>query len=82
MIDVTELPGPPVQVGDEVVLFGTQDGDGQQGQLSVDEIADWLETINYEVTCLIGRRVPRAYLAGDQLSSVRSYLLPENITGR
>lgn len=81
MLDVTGLPGPAVQVGDEVVLFGTQTEDGRKNLISVDEIADWLETINYEVTCLIGRRVPRAYLTGDELSFVRSYLLADSPIG-
>jgi len=81
MADVTDLPDPPVLTGDEIVLFGAQAACGCQGMISVDEVADWLETINYEVTCLIGRRVPRAYLSGDRLSSVRSYLLPVKLTG-
>ncbi len=82
MADVTDLPGEPVRTGDEVVLFGAQTNERQTGAISVDEVADWLETINYEVTCLIGRRVPRAYLSGGQLRFVRSYLLPEKITGQ
>ncbi|PKL07448.1 MAG: hypothetical protein CVV51_14080, partial [Spirochaetae bacterium HGW-Spirochaetae-7] len=32
--------------------------------LSADEIAAALGTINYEVTCMVGRRVPRVYLGG------------------
>ena len=44
--------------GDEVVLFGQQDG----ALLSVDEVASWLDTINYEVITAISRRVPRVYL--------------------
>ncbi|BBP87302.1 hypothetical protein BsIDN1_09200 [Bacillus safensis] len=37
---------------------------GGQGEemVSVDEIAKRLETINYEVTCSIGHRVPRVYI--------------------
>ena len=52
MIDVTEIPG--VKVGDEVILFG---GD----LISIDDAANHLRTINYEVTCLISDRVPRIY---------------------
>lgn len=77
MVDVTDLPGPPVEAGEEVVLFGEQADLGSQGKISVDEMAGWLDTINYEVTCLIGRRVPRAYLSGNELSSVSSYLLAD-----
>ncbi len=75
MLDVTGIEGERVALGDEVVLFGSQNGTGGEVNLSVDEVADWMETINYEVTCLIGRRVPRAYLAGNELSTVRSYIL-------
>ena len=77
MADITGLDGADVKVGDEVVLFGEQKEDGITGRISVDEIADWLETINYEVTCLIGRRVPRAYLTGSLLSHIHNYLLPD-----
>jgi alanine racemase len=79
MIDVTSIQGGPVMAGDEVVLFGSQPGQdslsGEDAAIRVDEMADWMETINYEVTCLIGRRVPRAYLTGDGLSHVRNYLI-------
>ena len=44
--------------GEEVVLFGSQ-GDAV---LPVDEVAQWLDTINYEVVTTISRRVPRVYL--------------------
>jgi alanine racemase len=43
-------------IGDEVVLLGA-DADG--GFVGVDEWADLLGTISYEVACGIGRRVPR-----------------------
>jgi alanine racemase len=60
MINVQDVPG--VQAGDEVVLFGQQDG----ALLSVDEVASWLDTINYEVITAISRRVPRVYLGEDE----------------
>lgn len=70
MIDVGSLPYD-VSVGDEAVLFGRQG----EGEIPIEEIADWMGTINYEVTCLIGRRVPRAYLSGGQIGAVSNYLL-------
>lgn len=48
---------PTVRVGDEAVLMGS-DGDDQ---ITVDEIANLMGTIPYEVTCLISARVPRCY---------------------
>lgn len=55
MIDVTTIPS--CQQGDEVVIFG---GNAEAFQ-SVDEIALLMGTINYEVVCLVGKRVPRIY---------------------
>ncbi|MCI3922737.1 alanine racemase [Paenibacillus sp. TRM 82003] len=45
-------------VGDEVVLFGKQ---GEETIL-VDELANRLGTINYEITCMVSHRVPRVYV--------------------
>jgi len=56
LADITDIAG--AVVGDEVVLFGRQDGD----QISIDEIAAKTDTINYEITCDIGKRVPRRYV--------------------
>jgi alanine racemase len=53
MIDVTDVPG--VKEGDEVVLIGAQGSE----QISVDDVAARLETINYEVVTQILPRVPR-----------------------
>jgi alanine racemase len=52
MIDVSEVEN--VQPGDDVILLG-------EG-LPVDEVAEKLGTINYEVVCAIGKRVPRVYM--------------------
>ena len=53
MIDVTDIPG--VRPGDEVVLIGSQGDDA----ITVDEVAERLGTINYEVVSEILARVPR-----------------------
>lgn len=59
MVDITDLADPAaVAVGDEVVLMGRQ----QQGEITAAEIADWLETISYEVFCLIGGSNQRVYV--------------------
>ena len=52
MIDVSGVEN--VQSGDEVILFG-------EG-LPVEEVAEKLGTINYEVVCAVGKRVPRVYI--------------------
>jgi alanine racemase len=47
-----------VEVGDEVVLLGEQNGES----IRAEEIARWAGTINYEVTTGIeARRVERSY---------------------
>ena len=43
--------------GEKVILIGKQDNE----EITIDEWADKVETINYEVTCLISTRVPRIY---------------------
>ncbi len=74
MVDVTDTDFP-VRTGDEVVLFGHQAVDGRSASISVDTMAEWMETINYEVTCIIGRRLPRAYRDKDGICSVHNYLI-------
>lgn len=56
VVDVTDIPG--VQAGDEVVIMGSQ---GEK-EITVDDIAGWMDTINYEVLCLFGNLNPRVYL--------------------
>lgn len=51
MVDVSALQD--IQVGDEAILFG-------EG-LPVEELAQIMGTINYEVICGISKRVPRLY---------------------
>jgi alanine racemase len=55
MVDVTDIPG--ASVGDEVVLIGKQG----RGRITVEEIAEKIGSISYEVLCAIGKRVPRIY---------------------
>ena len=45
-------------IGDEIVLIGKQ-GDEE---ITADQVAQTWKTINYEVTCGIGARVPRIFL--------------------
>ena len=54
LVDVTALRGR-VELGDEVVIIGEQ----QQEEITADELADKLGTINYEIVTAISHRVPR-----------------------
>jgi alanine racemase len=51
----------PVQVGDEVVLIGRQDGPGGADRIRAEDWADLLGTIGYEIVCGISGRVPRRH---------------------
>ena len=55
-----DLGDDPVEVGDEVVFIGTQ-GDEE---VTATEWADLLSTINYEIVCQFGPRLPRHYVRG------------------
>lgn len=44
-------------IGTKVTLIGAQN----DAVISMDEIADYLNTINYEIPCMINNRVPRIY---------------------
>ena len=56
MIDVGHIAD--VRMGDEVVLFGRQ----EDAVISADEVADAIDTINYEITTSLTSRVPRVYV--------------------
>lgn len=56
MLDLGPEP-PSVEVGDEVVVMGSSGGE----RIGVEELAELMGTISYEVTCLITERVPRDY---------------------
>ena len=68
MIDLSGFPD--ARVGEEVVLFGRQ-GDAE---ISVDEIAQWDGTLNYEVFCRISKRVVRMYLLSGKVDSLKTLL--------
>ena len=55
MVDTTDLEVRP-KVGDRVTVFGSA--------RSADELAEALGTINYEITCDVGKRVRRLYVGG------------------
>lgn len=68
MVDVTNVKD--VKLGDEVILLG-EDGDLK---INADTIADSLGTINYEILCMISKRVPRVYIKDSKVINVRNYV--------
>lgn len=69
MVDVTDLPA--VKRGDPVVIFGGQGGE----YLSVDELAEKLGTVNYEITCMLSKRIPRVYVQDGKEVEVVHYII-------
>ena len=61
MVDVTDLRDR-IQLQDEVVFIGSRTTAWDWARL--------LETIPYEITCLIGSRVPRVYMKDGQICDV------------
>ena len=55
LVDVGDLP---VQIGDEVVLLGSQG----ESEIQAHTWAQLLGTINYEITCMLSSRIERVYL--------------------
>ena len=53
VLDVTDIPG--VIPGMKVTAFG-RDG---EGLITALDVADWAETIDYEIVCSVSKRVPR-----------------------
>ncbi|MDO5095519.1 MAG: alanine racemase [Peptostreptococcaceae bacterium] len=58
-----------VQIGDEVVIFSPQK------ELSVERLAEKLGTINYELLCMVQRRIPRVYYVEGKAIKTVNYLL-------
>jgi alanine racemase len=58
MADVTDIPG--AAPGDIAVMLGTP----SEG-IGADDLAGIAGTINYEIVCGIGKRVPRVYKMGN-----------------
>ena len=59
MADVTDVPGPPVDNGDEFVLLGTA-GDAR---ITARELARQRTTNTWEIVTAMARRLPRVYHA-------------------
>ena len=70
MADVTEISD--ARTGSEVTVIGRDGGE----EITAEEFAAWNGTINYEVVCLIGKRVPRVFYKDGKKAGVRDYILP------
>jgi alanine racemase len=56
MVDVTDIPNPAI--GEDVVLLGKQG----KNEITAQDLAEWLNTIPYEILCGIGGKANRTYI--------------------
>ena len=68
MVDITDIPD--VKLDNEVILLGSC----ENVKFDAHDMAEVLNTISYEVLCLIGRRAPRVYIKDNKVLSIR-YLM-------
>ena len=68
MIDVTDIVG--VKIGDEVILMG----EDENNKFTADTVAELIGTINYEIVCMVGKRVPRVYIKAGKVVKIRNYV--------
>ena len=59
MVDVSAIA--ECEVGDEAVLIGTQG----ESAITAEDVAQWAQTISYEVLLAITPRVPRVFDGAD-----------------
>lgn len=67
MVDISDIED--VKIGDAATVFGRE-----KNAPSADDIARWIGTINYEVTCIVGKRVARVYLKNNEVISTHTLL--------
>ncbi len=68
IVDVTDIEN--VNMNDEVVLLGRQG----ENEITADDIASVMNTINYEVFCTLSKRVPRQYIKDGKVVKTVKYV--------
>ena len=68
LVDVSEIPD--VKLGDPVTVYSNE----VEGGCSVTEAAKHIGTINYELLCAIGTRVPRIYIENGKPIEIHRYI--------
>lgn len=56
MVDLSEVKNP--QIGDEAIIYG----DGNDGAMTAEDVANMRGTISYEVLTNLGKRLPKIYV--------------------
>lgn len=68
MVDLTGID--QASMDSEVILFDYEDG-----SITMEDLANKLGTVNYEIMCMMGRRLPRVYIENGRPSHIVDYLL-------
>lgn len=68
LIDVTDIPS--AGIGDTVTIYSNE----IEGGSSVEQAALRVGTINYELLCAIGTRVPRIYIENGKETEIQRYI--------
>jgi len=68
MVDVTDVPGRPVDLGDEFVLIGRQGDD----EVTAGEVAQWRTSNSWEVVTALTGRLTRVYDAPARIVGTRA----------
>ncbi|MBR1779097.1 MAG: alanine racemase [Clostridia bacterium] len=70
MLDVTDIKD--ISENSEVVVFGRSGSE----YISIDDLAKIAGTINYELLCLLSKRVPRIYVKNSDVVDQLNYICP------
>lgn len=65
MIDISHIEN--AKIGDEVILMGEEEGIS----VTAEYLANLQNTINYEVVCTIGKRIPRVFTKNGEIIKIK-----------
>ena len=68
MLDVTDVE---CRIGDDILVFG------DTPPFTAERVAELGHTLNYEVVCDVGKRVPRVFLRGGEITEWKDDILEE-----
>lgn len=74
MLDITGVD----DVGENTVV--TVFGKDENAEIKIEELAELAQTINYEILCIISKRIPRIYIKNGEKIGQLNYLCPENVS--
>ena len=67
MVDITDIR--QAQEGDEVILIGESHGE----KITVEQLGEISGRFHYELTCDLGRRIPRVFTKQGKVVSTKDY---------